>query len=109
MARSKDPMDKLFGKDIDRFVMDTGPQEKGKYRVITDLHKMKCPRCETTYFSAAKFGPYCIDCTFIVSEEKKIGRELTKKERCRIYRFFQEHARKLKIIVGKKLRFTINL
>jgi ribosomal protein S27E len=81
MTRNKGPMDKFFGKNINRFIMDTGPQEKGKYRVIADLHKMKCPRCENIHFSAAKFGPYCIDCAFIVSEEKKLGRELTKKEK----------------------------
>ena len=77
-------MDKLFGKDIDRFVMDTGPQEKGKYRIVADLHKMKCPRCENIHFSVAKFGPYCVDCTVIVSEEKKLGRELTKKEQIKL-------------------------
>ena len=79
-----DPMDKLFGKDIGRFVMDTGPREKGKYRVIADLHRKKCPRCKNTHFSVAKFGPYCIDCTFIVSEEKKLGRKLTIKEQIRL-------------------------
>ena len=84
MVRNKDPMNKLFGKDIDRFVMDTGPQEKGKYRVVADLHRMKCPRCENTHFSVAKFGPYCMDCTFIVSKEKKLGRGLTKKEQIKL-------------------------
>ena len=84
MVRNKDPMNKLFGKDIDRFVMDTGPQERGKYRVVADLHRMKCPRCENTHFSVAKFGPYCMDCTFVVSEEKKLGRKLTKKEQIKL-------------------------
>ena len=73
-------MEEVLGKDTDRFIMDTGPQEKGKYRVIADLHKMRCTRCKTIHFSAAKLGPYCMDCTFIMSEEKKLGRELNRKE-----------------------------
>ena len=78
--KTKDPMDELFGNDTNRFIMDTGPPMKGKYRVIADLHRMKCPRCKTTHFSAINVGPYCFDCEFILSEEKKRGRKLTKKE-----------------------------
>ena len=80
----KDPMDELFGKDIDRFIMDTGPQEKGKYRVIANLHRKKCQRCKNTHFSIASFRDYCIDCGVIVDEEAKLGKKLTRKEQIKL-------------------------
>ncbi len=84
VKKIKDPMDEPFGKDIDRFVMDTGPQERGKYRVIADLHRKKCPHCEKTHFSVTGFGSYCMDCKAIISEEKKLGRKLTNKEQIKL-------------------------
>lgn len=69
----------LFDGKAKRIVLDTGPPQNGKYRVVADLKKRKCPRCGDVHYSSW-LHDYCIECHVIVHWEKKLGRKLTLEE-----------------------------